>query len=176
MYLVLNKEDYLFDDETIAKIDALIDYVEEMEEGPACLVTIGAGKKLFSTGFNLNNWTLNDVNALTSIAKYQKLLARFITLPMPTFCDVQGHAFAGGLLLALCHDFRIVTTDPTRKMCLSEINIGFALPPSYAVLVKCALAPQTARTMMLGVKLTGPEAHKMGAFTGTFANHEEAEK
>ena len=176
MYLVLNKEDYLFDNDSIAKLDALLDIVEDIEDGPACLVTIGAGKKLFSTGFNLKPWIVDDVNALTAIVKMQKLLARFITLPIPTFCVVQGHAFAGGLLLALCHDFRIVTNDPKRKMCLSEINIGLCLPPSFSVLVRSVLTTQTARTMQLGVKLTGPEACEMGAFTGTFANHEDAEK
>jgi enoyl-CoA hydratase/carnithine racemase len=70
---------------------------------------------------------------------------------------INGHAFAGGLLFALAHDFRIMTDNPKPKLCLSEINLGLSLPPSYAVLVQATLPPQTARTMSLGAMFTSEQ-------------------
>jgi len=58
------------------------------------------------------------------------MLARVMALPMATFCVCTGHAYAGGLILALAHDFRIMRAD-FGNMCLSEMNIGFVLPSFY---------------------------------------------
>lgn len=60
----------------------------------------------------------------------QLIFARFLSLPIPTLCVISGHCYAGGLFLALCHDFRIMRSGSGR-LCLSEINVGLPLPPSY---------------------------------------------
>jgi enoyl-CoA hydratase/carnithine racemase len=54
-YLVLNRPKNVFDFETIGLINAALDEVEK-STGAACLVTIGSGDKIFSTGFNLKMW------------------------------------------------------------------------------------------------------------------------
>ena len=95
---------------------------------------------------------------------------------MPSMCIVSGHCYAGGLIFALCHDFRIMTTNTKPKVCLSEINIGMALPPSYAVAVKYTLTPSTARYLSLGPAVTSKEAFDLGVFTGLFKDYEDAQK
>ena len=143
-YLVLNAEggDFLFNDESMDKLDKMMDHLEQnIPEGPACLVTIATGAKKFSTGFDLKYWKEDLSNAMMTIARLQKILPRVISLPYLTMAVLNGHAFAGGLLFALAHDFRIMTTNPRARLCLSEINLGLALPPSYAALTQATLSP-----------------------------------
>ena len=44
----------------------------------------------------------------------------FLCLPIPTVALINGHAFAGGCLLALAHDYRIMRSD-RGYMCMNEI-------------------------------------------------------
>jgi len=142
-YLVLNDGDNTFDNEKISKVDKYLDEVEK-SEGPAVLVTVGTGSKKFSTGFDLHFWAEDFQNLMTSIPRMQLLLARFMTLSVPTLAIINGHAYAGGLILALCHDFRIMH-DGKRKICLSELNLGMALPTAYNVITKATVDIQTFR-------------------------------
>ena len=55
-YMILNKEDYLFNSESIKKVMNCLDKLENAPAGPACLVTVGTGQRKFSTGFDLAKW------------------------------------------------------------------------------------------------------------------------
>ena len=50
-----------------------------------------------------------------------------MTFPVPTMTVVSGHAYAGGLILAMAHDYRTMRAD-YGYMCLSELNLDFPLP------------------------------------------------
>jgi len=47
---------------------------------------------------------------------------------------MKGHSYAGGLIFAMCHDFRIMKAQ-SGKLCLSELNVGLTLPPAYMTLL-----------------------------------------
>lgn len=175
-YLVLNKEDYLFNKESIIKLEEALTQLENAEEGPACLVTIGAGKKKFSTGFDLAYWAANPTNSLDTLSRMIAVYKRLITLPMPTMCVFSGHAFAAGLLFSLTHDFRLMLDKPKPKVCFTEISIGMALPPAYAVLPKMTLTPETNRVMQLGARYNCKQALQMGIVSGLFSDLEDAER
>jgi len=53
---------------------------------------------------------------------------------------MNGHTVAGGLLFALCHDFRIMKQGPFIT-CMSEINIGLPINPGYSAILKYQLDP-----------------------------------
>ena len=80
---------------------------------------------------------------------FTKLLARILIFPMPTMCVFNGHAVAGGLILGLVHDFRIMREEKS-FVCLSELNIGITLPPGYAAVVRRQLDPEMWRLLILG--------------------------
>ena len=44
---------------------------------------------------------------------------------------LNGHTYAGGLIFALCHDFRTMGKN-VGKLCLNEININFSMPTAYS--------------------------------------------
>ena len=77
----------------------------------------------------------------------------------PTFACMNGHAYAGGFMLAMAHDFRLMKNDDS-VCCMSEINIGAVLPRGMTQLIKDKCTPDVARDMMVfGAKLTSKECH-----------------
>ncbi len=98
-------------------------------------------------------------NSMRVIATLQFMLAKMMRLSMPSICMINGHAYAGALIFALCHDFRIMR-EKSGKLCLSEINIGVTLPPAYADIVKQLIPKQLLREMIMGRACQIPEALK----------------
>ena len=63
-----------------------------------------------------------------------------------------GHSFAGGLIMGLVHDFRIMTNDSKKKVCLSEINLGFNMPKGYNAICASTLTKKAFRELALGIQ------------------------
>ena len=84
--------------------------------------------------------------------------------------------YAGGAILALAHDFRIMTGNQRFKFCMSEVNIGLTFPYSAHSLFRAVLSPQAQRIILLGTRLSGAEALKVGAITGLFTERSDSEK
>ena len=58
--------------------------------------------------------------------EFMHLMGRFITLPIPTICAINGHAFGAGFILALTHDVRIMRED--RDFYANEMQLGLSIP------------------------------------------------
>ena len=128
---------------------AVIDKIEA-SEGPAVLVTIGTGAKIFSAGFDLKVVMQSAIISMDLIFSMQAVMARLMTINVPSMCIFNGHAVAGGLLLGLVHDFRVINAGNSSKVCFSEINAGLTLPPGYSAIIKSTLHPQVGREMAFG--------------------------
>ena len=68
--------------------------------------------------------------------------------------SVNGHAIAGGLVLALCCDVRLVA-DVALKVGLSEVRVGVPYPVGAIEVVRHELTPSVARRLVLGGELIG---------------------
>ena len=55
-YIVLNRNDNTFDMKFLDQYYSVLEKIEATK-GPGVMITISAGNKLFSTGFNLPYWT-----------------------------------------------------------------------------------------------------------------------
>jgi enoyl-CoA hydratase/carnithine racemase len=76
---------------------------------------------------------------------------RLVTYPMPTLALINGHAFAGGLMMAMAHDYRIM--NPHKGfLCLNELDFGAGLKPAMASLFRVKLSMSTFRNMALESK------------------------
>jgi enoyl-CoA hydratase/carnithine racemase len=73
---------------------------------------------------------------------------------MPTVALINGHAFAGGLMMAMHHDYRVMS--PARGfVCLNELEFGAALKPAMSGIFRLKTPPATYRSLVL-------EAHRFG--------------
>lgn len=72
---------------------------------PGVVITTSSLPKFFSNGLDLEN-ALSDPSFLPD--KLYALFRRYLTYPMPTIALLNGHAFAGGLMLAMHMDYRVM--------------------------------------------------------------------
>jgi enoyl-CoA hydratase len=81
-------------------------------------------------------------------------------------CAVNGHAVAGGLVLALCGDHRVAGTSGSFG--LTEVKVGIPYPPSAMAVVQAELSPSTARRLVLhGELFDSRTALELGVFDET---------
>ncbi|KAL1918346.1 uncharacterized protein VTP21DRAFT_3006 [Calcarisporiella thermophila] len=117
-------------------------------EGPCemALVTTGEGK-FYSNGLDMSVFEVpNFVQTV-----FYKLLRRMLIFPIPTIAVLNGHTFAGGCLLALAHDYRVMRKD-RGFMCMNELDISLPLIPGLAAVVRVKTTPQVYRDVCLQAK------------------------
>ena len=139
----------------------------EKEDGPGALVTTASDSKFFSNGLDLD-WIQSpedypeggDSKVFGEEAMY--LFGRIITLPIPTICAINGHAFGAGFMLALSHDVRIMRKD-RGFLCANEIQLGMSIPrPELALFRHKVPANSFFETVQLSKRWTGPAALEAG--------------
>ena len=149
-----------------ASVDAMHAAIDEVSavEGPVALVTVGTGK-FFSNGLDLD-WLGGDGRAdPTFLDDLHRLLERILFLDVATVAAVNGHAFAGGAMLATAHDHRIMRED-RGFWCLPEVALGLPLTPVMYRVLDAHLPKQTlAEASLTGRRYTGPEALAAGIVT-----------
>jgi enoyl-CoA hydratase/carnithine racemase len=130
-------------------------------EGPAALVTTAEGK-IFSNGLELELLLAPDGSGVDYVARVERLLAALLCLPLPTVAAVGGHAFAGGAMLALCHDARVMRAD-RGYFCLPEVDLGLPFTPGMTALLRARLPiPTVHDAMVLGRRYGGLAALEAG--------------
>ena len=158
--LHLGEGDIRYSPDFLAEVDGALDRVEAAG-GAGALVTTADGK-IWHNGLDLEHMATLGDDFLGYLGEVHRLFARFLTLPVPTVAAVQGHAFAGGAMLALCHDVRVMRSD-RGYLCLPEIDLGMTFTDGMAALIAAKL-PQPAlhRMAVLGERMGGPEALSAG--------------
>ena len=129
--------------------------------GPRALVTTGTGK-FYSNGLDLDWLTGAGPDAVGFIDDVHRLLGRVLGLDVITVAAVNGHAFAGGAMLATAHDY-VVMREDRGYWCLPEVDLGLPLTPAMYATVAAHLPEATLRTAALtGHRYPGPEAVAAG--------------
>jgi enoyl-CoA hydratase/carnithine racemase len=117
-------------------------HLDDVVNNPAPLVTIAAGK-FYSNGLDLEWAVRNGDRMVEYVGRVQDLLARVLTLPVPTLAAVSGHAFGAGAMLAMAHDWRLMRAD-RGFFCFPEVDIKIPFTPGMAALVQAKLTPAAA--------------------------------
>src|SRR6266567_1568012 len=99
--------------------------IEQIEAaGGRPLLVTGAGNA-FSAGLNLREvGSLGPDEMAAFLTQLERLFATLYQYPGPTVALVNGHAIAGGCVLALCCDARVAVADPEVKIGLNETALG----------------------------------------------------
>ena len=92
----------------------------------------------------------------------QALYMRLLAFPVPVIAAINGHAFAGGAMLALACDERVMRED-RGYFCLPEVDINIPFVSGMSKLIQAKLTPAAAHKAMLsGHRFGGPEALQWG--------------
>lgn len=124
------------------------------------LVTTSAQPKFYSNGLDLQ--LALGTPHFTENSLYP-VFRRLLTFPLPTVALVNGHAFAGGLMLAMHHDYRVFGGGDRGYLSVNELEFGAPLMPPMAGIFRVKLAAPVLRTLVLEAKRwTAPDALAAG--------------
>lgn len=86
---------------------------------------------------------------------------------MPTVALMNGHAFAGGFMMAMHHDYRVMS--PSRGFaCLNELEFGAPLKAAMSGIFRLKVPAATYRSIVLEARrFPGPEALAAGIVDAT---------
>ncbi len=108
---------------------------------------------------------------LTFMSQFDRLVLRLFTWPRPAVAAINGHAIAGGCILALACDVRIMARGDFRAG-LNEIELGLALPTSGLEVARASVPPAHLDTMLYGGQLYDPEDLNAKGIVDGLANPE----
>ena len=149
--------------DSLGAFNAILDDVVATT-GPRALVLTGAGK-FFSNGLDLDRFADDQEEFSLTFKGLERLMGRLLVLPCYTISAINGHAFAGGAMIASAFDWRIMRAD-RGFWCLNEVDIGIPLTDEmYAGI--CAHLPQStiAEALLTGRRFSGDEALAAGVAT-----------
>jgi enoyl-CoA hydratase/carnithine racemase len=128
----------------------------EVAAGQPVLIT-GAGDA-FSAGLNLKEIAALDPSGMERfLGRLEEMVDALYTYPGPTVACVNGHAIAGGCVVALACDFRVAAADPEIRIGLNEVALGLRFPPKTFAMVRQRVPPGALERVILEAGLYAPE-------------------
>lgn len=124
------------------------------------LIITNAGDKIFCAGADLSSG-FGQLSPLDYIKRGQDLNNKIESMPIPMIAAMNGHAFGGGLELAMACHFRFLKNDA--RVGLTETNLGII--PGYGGTLRLPRLVGRARAlefMLLGKQLEAQEALDAG--------------
>lgn len=131
----------------------------ELRYPTGVVVTTSGITKFFSNGLDLNHLASTPGFITQTFYPIEKRLS---TYPMPTIALINGHGFAGGLILAMHHDYRFM--NPSKGyLCMNEVDFGMLVESSFLAIFKEKLGGAVFRDVFLeGHRFPAQEALKAG--------------
>lgn len=137
-----------------------------------CVVLTGAGERIFCAGGDLK-----ERNGMTRQAwqrqheLFERMYWTLIDLPVPVIAAVNGHAYAGGLELALSCDF--IYASRQARFALTEVTLGIMPGAGGTQNLPRAIGERRAKEiLMTGRPFDATQAQEWGLVNGI---HEPSE-
>ena len=126
-------------------------------------VVLAGKKRFFSAGLDLITLFQYDREQVSAFWRsFMNLTHAMCAWPKPMVAAITGHAPAGGCLLAMAADFRVMAYGDY-QIGLNEIPVGIPVPPAIFALYRFWLGENMAYTMLMEGKLVlAQEAHALG--------------
>ncbi len=142
----------------VAGLNQLLD---GLADANAAVVT-GQGS-VFSAGLDLPALIDLDPAAMQRfMEEFNALMLRLFELPIPLVAAINGHAIAGGCVLALQADLRLAA-DRESRLGLNEAQLGLGLPAVVLETLRCQVPGSSLSPIALEGRLFSPrEALQLG--------------
>lgn len=139
----------------------IIDRLEAAAGEPVLLT--GSGDAL-SAGLDLREVASLDPHGIGRfLGLLSKMTNALYTYRGPLVALVNGHAIAGGCVIALACDWRVAQRGVKMKMGLNEVALGLRFPPAIMTLVKKRVETRHLTEVILEAGLHDAEnAHRLG--------------
>ncbi len=124
-------------------------------EGVQALV-ISGGPGMYSAGLDVPLLLTLDRPAIAAAWRgFYALLRTLAASPIPIAAAITGHGPAGGIVIALYCDWRVMA-EGTWKIGLNEVQVGLPLPPVIFRTLQRQVGPRQAERLAVGGVLLSP--------------------
>jgi len=143
------------------------------DPGVSAIVLTSASEKFFSIGFDIPGLFHLPREEFAAIYRdFNLTWMELYTLPKPTVAAITGHAIAGGCILALCCDYRLMSSgrlssggggERGKLIGLNEIKLGVPVPFLVDCILRDLVGTRTARDIVeTGEFFIAEQALEMG--------------
>jgi enoyl-CoA hydratase/carnithine racemase len=121
-------------------------------------IVLSGGPKVFSAGLDVPYLlALPDRDALkTAWEQFYDAARELARCPVPVAAAINGHAPAGGCVLALCCDYRVMASGPYR-IGLNETQVGLVAPDGIQRLMRRVAGAHRAERLLVSGELVESE-------------------
>lgn len=139
---------------------ALESAVGRVESSPARALLLTGHGRFFSAGLDLPlvvDLTRDELRAF--VRQFSSAMMRVCSVAMPVVAAINGHAIAGGCILALQCDERVMIDDARAKIGLNEVQLGLGLPQFAVEMVQMRVpAAHWRRVLRTGALMSPADA------------------
>lgn len=136
--------------------------VEAPQQGARALI-LSAGPGLFSAGLDVPSLLTLDRDSLRETWRnFFGVMQALAQSPIPSVAAITGHSPAGGAVIALFADYRVMADGPY-KIGLNETQVGLAIPYTIiGALARLIGAHQAERHVVAGNMIDANQARALG--------------
>ena len=137
---------------------------EELRNDQAIQAIILTGQgKFFTFGFDIPEFLSYSKDAfIRYLTKFTALYTYVFLMPKPVIAALNGHTIAGGCMLALACDYRIMVSGKA-KISLNEIAFGSSVFAGCVEMLKfCAGSRNAQKVLYSGAMFSAEEAKQLG--------------
>lgn len=138
---------------------------EQLEvAGEHCDAVVVSGRPgMFSAGLDVPSLLTEGRDGMAAFWRsFSQLLRTIAFMPVPTVFALNGHCPAGGIVLSLFGDYRIMSGGKF-KTGLNEVQVGLVVSPVIKNALVRLIGPHTAAKILVPGTLLSPEqAHEIG--------------
>jgi enoyl-CoA hydratase len=165
-------------------IGAMLAALDDAERSGARAVVITGQGKVFCGGLDLVTlWDYDHAAAGAFVDAFERMFTRVLAFPRPVVAAVNGHALAGGCVLAMAADYRIAAPG-AYQIGLNEVAIGIPFPAAaYEIAMRATPRAARAAVLLQGRRFSPEEAvaagfvHRLAGERGVLADAiEEAQR
>ncbi len=139
-------------------IKELKHYLSNFESDESNGLILTAPGNIFSVGLDIKELTNISENEVKSFFDaFFDLVLQMVKFPYPLICAINGHSPAGGCVLALTSDYRIMASDSKFKIGLNELQVGVMATPSIFHLYSFWVGKKNAYHNFLSSKMFSPD-------------------
>lgn len=149
---------------TMDLLDTIERAIDEFERSPARAAVITGYERFFSAGLALPKLVDLDRPAMhVFIERFARAMMRVFACEKPIVAAINGHAIAGGCVLALMCDLRVIVDDPVVRIGLNETQLGIGLPAIVVETLRAQVPPTSLPAIALeGTLFTPTDAYALG--------------
>ncbi len=144
-------------------LDNLLALFDAFEASSARAAVLVGYERFFSAGLALPHIIDCDRPQMRAfISKFNQAMQRVFMLDKPLVAAINGHAIAGGCVLAMQADYRLMAAGKSR-IGLSEVTLGVGLPGLVVETLRARVPTASMSVIALEGRLLAPDAaHALG--------------